>query len=104
MPHSNLLWHPYTVASTQLERQFAEAVRNVCPGRNPIELLDYGCGYGIRTEKVAEYLRPRRATVYLYDVDPNLITSARHRISKVAAVRMFSASEQRQAVRADPLP
>ncbi len=92
MPQS-YQWHPYMVANTRLEQQLAETVRRASPGRDHIEVLDYGCGHGIRAEKVAEYLRPRRATVYLYDVDSNLIAAARQRLSKTTAVQMFSETE-----------
>jgi SAM-dependent methyltransferase len=52
-------------------------------------VLDYGSGYGQRSERVVQYLKPRQASVYLFDIDPKLLAAARERLSRVTPVHDF---------------
>lgn len=70
-------WRPYEIRDTLTERGLACAVRRFS-SQLPLRLtlLDYGCGFGIRTRKIVEYLSPRTVDVSLFDIDLNLLQEA----------------------------
>ncbi|MDR3432909.1 MAG: methyltransferase domain-containing protein [Rouxiella aceris] len=86
----NPVYLPYPMVESRLEQQLAETVRSLPPRANEIRLLDYGSGYGIRSERVIGYLHPQKVKVHLFDVDANLLAAAQDRISKIAPVERFT--------------
>ena len=69
-------WRRYEIKDTLTERRLASAVGRLSPQSHRIALLDYGCGFGIRTRRIVEYLSPRTADVSLFDVDLDLLQEA----------------------------
>jgi 2-polyprenyl-3-methyl-5-hydroxy-6-metoxy-1,4-benzoquinol methylase len=69
-------WRRYEIGDTFAERSLASAVRDLCPQSPRIRLLDYGCGFGIRTRRIAQYLSPRAVDISLFDVDLDLLREA----------------------------
>ena len=84
---------PYAIRDTRLERALRGIVQNHAPEKASLNVLDYGSGYGLRSESVVGYLKPRQATVHLFDIDPKLLVAARERLSKLAEVRDFISGE-----------
>jgi 2-polyprenyl-3-methyl-5-hydroxy-6-metoxy-1,4-benzoquinol methylase len=69
-------WRRYEIRDTFTERRLASAVRELCSQFPRPILLDYGCGYGIRASKIAEYLSPRAVDISLFDVNLQLLREA----------------------------
>lgn len=86
---------PYTVRDTRLERALRSIVQNYAPEKDALNVLDYGSGYGLRSERILHYLHPRQASLYLFDIDPNLLVAARERLSKLTQVHDFVSGEIR---------
>jgi len=92
-PAKDPTYLPYAVSETRLERALRSVVRNHAPDKSSLNLLDYGSGYGLRSESVVHYLEPRQASVYFFDIDPKLLIAARERVGKVAQVHDFISGE-----------
>jgi 2-polyprenyl-3-methyl-5-hydroxy-6-metoxy-1,4-benzoquinol methylase len=69
-------WRRYEIKDTLTERRLASAVRRLSSQSPRITLLDYGCGFGIRTRRVVEYLSPRIVDVSLFDINLGLLREA----------------------------
>jgi len=66
----------YQIGDTVTERRLASALRELGSQFRRTTLLDYGCGYGIRASKIAEYLSPRTVDISLFDVNLDLLREA----------------------------
>jgi len=69
-------WRRYEIKDTLTERGLASAVRRLSSKSSRLTLLDYGCGFGIRTRRIVEYLSPRTVDVSLYDINLDLLREA----------------------------
>jgi trans-aconitate methyltransferase len=95
LPAKDPTYLPYTVRDTRLERALRSIVQNHAPEKDSLKVLDYGSGYGLRSESIVHYLQPRQASVTMFDIDPNLLIAARERLGKITQVNDFVSGQVR---------
>jgi 2-polyprenyl-3-methyl-5-hydroxy-6-metoxy-1,4-benzoquinol methylase len=69
-------WRRYEIKDTLTERRLASSVWRLSSKSPRLTLLDYGCGLGIRTRRIVEYLSPRAVDVSLFDINLDLLREA----------------------------
>jgi len=74
-------WRAYSIPDTPTERALKAVVSEFASNKACLSLLDYGCGTGVRTERILEYLKPRKVEISLFDTDQDLLDSAIARLA-----------------------
>ncbi len=91
-----MTWTTYQIREGKREKRLGDLLCAGVAGKEEVAVLDYGCGTGVRTERMVHYLGQRRIYLHLYDIDPELLRSSYARLNhQVLQIQTFDKSPRK---------